>query len=244
MLDEVVQRDALTDDQQTFADDYQDDWRPETSDNFKVSISTTRWARQQRADDFRPQQGCCPWVCQQNVSRPSQLDPNRALPQVVIRVRPPLPRELRGTALRPFQCTTSIDNNGRIITLSENLPAVLVSYSFTVRPHLRTSVRPGTLRPATLQHCNSCTALRLTEQSGFRHPCQTEHRSSKDNCVRDLACLAGWHGRRPWPLCYTQVKSSCDTQAARPPHTVQLLFKVSATSAACVCVCVCLQVHI
>jgi len=45
--------------------------------------------------------------------------------QVVIRVRPPLPRELRGGLLRPYQCTTHVDPSGRIATISENLPAVL-----------------------------------------------------------------------------------------------------------------------
>lgn len=45
--------------------------------------------------------------------------------QVVVRVRPPLPREMRGTGLRPYQCTTHVEPSGRIITLSENLPAVL-----------------------------------------------------------------------------------------------------------------------
>ncbi len=44
--------------------------------------------------------------------------------QVVVRVRPPLPRELRGTALQGYQCTTLVEGQGRIITLSENLAAV------------------------------------------------------------------------------------------------------------------------
>jgi hypothetical protein len=44
--------------------------------------------------------------------------------QVVIRVRPPLPRELQG--YREYQCTSMVDaNSGQIITISENLPAVL-----------------------------------------------------------------------------------------------------------------------
>lgn len=46
--------------------------------------------------------------------------------QVVVRIRPPLPRELRGGLLRlPYQCTTHVDATGRIATISENLPAVL-----------------------------------------------------------------------------------------------------------------------
>eukprot|EP00983_Pelagomonas_calceolata_P129619 1161622-Pelagomonas_calceolata.AAC.22 len=44
---------------------------------------------------------------------------------VVIRVRPPLARELRGGLLRPYQCTIHVDPSGRIATISENLPAVL-----------------------------------------------------------------------------------------------------------------------
>ncbi|MEW5308187.1 MAG: hypothetical protein WDW38_000164 [Sanguina aurantia] len=45
--------------------------------------------------------------------------------KVVIRVRPPLPRELRGTGIRPFQCTVDVDHTARHLTLSENLPAVI-----------------------------------------------------------------------------------------------------------------------
>lgn len=43
--------------------------------------------------------------------------------KVVIRVRPPLPRELRG--YKPYQCTSLVDNSHTTITLSENLAAVL-----------------------------------------------------------------------------------------------------------------------
>lgn len=44
--------------------------------------------------------------------------------KVVIRVRPPLPRELQG--YREYQCTSMVDaKSGQIITISENLPAVL-----------------------------------------------------------------------------------------------------------------------
>jgi hypothetical protein len=44
--------------------------------------------------------------------------------QVVIRVRPPLPRELQG--YREYQCTSMVDaKSGQLITISENLPAVL-----------------------------------------------------------------------------------------------------------------------
>ena len=42
--------------------------------------------------------------------------------QVVIRVRPPLPRELQG--LRPFANTAMIDRSQKVITLSENLPSL------------------------------------------------------------------------------------------------------------------------
>jgi hypothetical protein len=41
--------------------------------------------------------------------------------QVVIRVRPPLLRELRG--YRPYQCTAAVEGKQSIL-LSENLPAV------------------------------------------------------------------------------------------------------------------------
>jgi hypothetical protein len=45
-------------------------------------------------------------------------------PQVVIRVRPPLPRELQGYT--SYQCTSLVDaRSGQLITISENLPAVL-----------------------------------------------------------------------------------------------------------------------
>eukprot|EP00878_Enallax_costatus_P035950 GHUV01040209.1.p2 GENE.GHUV01040209.1~~GHUV01040209.1.p2 ORF type:complete len:101 (+),score=24.32 GHUV01040209.1:766-1068(+) len=44
--------------------------------------------------------------------------------KVVIRVRPPLPRELQG--FREYQCTTMVEaRSGETITISENLPAVL-----------------------------------------------------------------------------------------------------------------------
>lgn len=44
--------------------------------------------------------------------------------QVVIRVRPPLPRELQG--FRAYQCTCMADADaGQRITISENLPAVV-----------------------------------------------------------------------------------------------------------------------
>lgn len=44
--------------------------------------------------------------------------------QVVIRVRPPLPRELQG--FTEYQCTSLVDaRSGQLITISENLPAVL-----------------------------------------------------------------------------------------------------------------------
>lgn len=47
-----------------------------------------------------------------------------SLPQVVIRVRPPLPRELQG--FTEYQCTSMVDaRSGQLITISENLPAVL-----------------------------------------------------------------------------------------------------------------------
>ncbi|EFJ42862.1 Kif3C kinesin [Volvox carteri f. nagariensis] len=45
--------------------------------------------------------------------------------QVVVRIRPPLSRELRGTGLRPYQCTTAVEPGERNVILSENLPAVV-----------------------------------------------------------------------------------------------------------------------
>lgn len=44
-------------------------------------------------------------------------------PQVVIRVRPPLPREVDGE--RMFQNIVSVDKEEHVITISENLNAVL-----------------------------------------------------------------------------------------------------------------------
>ncbi|KAF8061925.1 Kif3c [Scenedesmus sp. PABB004] len=63
--------------------------------------------------------------------RPGPQDEDWAAPaegddnfKVVIRVRPPLPRELQG--YREYQCTSLVDaRSGRLITISENLPAVL-----------------------------------------------------------------------------------------------------------------------
>lgn len=70
--------------------------------------------------------------------------------QVVIRVRPPLSRELRGGLLRPYQCTTHVDPSGRIATISENLPAVL-----QVRGHEK--AWPGRMAADDRQmHCCRC----------------------------------------------------------------------------------------
>ncbi|GLC37088.1 hypothetical protein PLESTM_000539500 [Pleodorina starrii] len=45
--------------------------------------------------------------------------------KVVVRIRPPLPRELRGTGLRAYQCTTAVEPGDRNVILSENLLAVV-----------------------------------------------------------------------------------------------------------------------
>eukprot|EP00198_Chlamydomonas_reinhardtii_P007405 XP_001696741.1 predicted protein [Chlamydomonas reinhardtii] len=45
--------------------------------------------------------------------------------KVVVRIRPPLRRELQGTGLRAYQCTTAVEPGDRNIILSENLPAVI-----------------------------------------------------------------------------------------------------------------------
>lgn len=42
--------------------------------------------------------------------------------QVVVRVRPPLPRELNG--FRPFENAVLVDPSQRLVTLSENLAAL------------------------------------------------------------------------------------------------------------------------
>lgn len=47
----------------------------------------------------------------------------RDMVQVVIRVRPPLPREVEGE--RMFQNIVSVDKEEHVITISENLNAVL-----------------------------------------------------------------------------------------------------------------------
>jgi kinesin family protein 3/17 len=39
-----------------------------------------------------------------------------------VRVRPPLPRELKG--YRPYQCTAAVDESNQSVMLSENLAAV------------------------------------------------------------------------------------------------------------------------
>lgn len=72
-------------------------------------------------------------------------------PQVVVRLRPPLPRELRGTGLRPYQCTTDVDAAGRNITLSENLPAVLSGGPGTADGLLYATYRWGRRRVAPTQ---------------------------------------------------------------------------------------------
>ncbi|KAG2483602.1 hypothetical protein HYH03_017544 [Edaphochlamys debaryana] len=52
--------------------------------------------------------------------------------KVVVRIRPPLPRELRGTGLRAYQCTTAVEPGERNVILSENLPAVVSAQGVTV----------------------------------------------------------------------------------------------------------------
>ncbi|KAG2437000.1 hypothetical protein HYH02_011432 [Chlamydomonas schloesseri] len=45
--------------------------------------------------------------------------------KVVVRIRPPLRRELQGSGLRAYQCTTAVEPGDRNVILSENLPAVI-----------------------------------------------------------------------------------------------------------------------
>ena len=73
---------------------------------------------------------------------------------MVVRVRPPLPRELRGTGLRPYQCTTHVDT-GRICTISENLPAVLQQVGGA---QVKTQLPTVTLHlhPALVAHTTGC----------------------------------------------------------------------------------------
>lgn len=56
-------------------------------------------------------------------------------PKVVIRVRPPLPREVDGE--RMFQNIVSVDKDEHVITISENLDAVLAEVSEVERFRLR-----------------------------------------------------------------------------------------------------------
>lgn len=55
-----------------------------------------------------------------SVSLPTEGPPGT---QVVVRIRPPLPRELYG--FRSYQCTTHVDASSRQITISESLQSVL-----------------------------------------------------------------------------------------------------------------------
>lgn len=52
--------------------------------------------------------------------------------QVVIRVRPPLARELQG--YRPFENAAMVDPNQRVITLSENLQSLTANGGAAVSP--------------------------------------------------------------------------------------------------------------
>ena len=52
--------------------------------------------------------------------------------QVVIRVRPPLARELQG--YRPFENAAMVDPNHRVITLSENLQSLTTNGGQTQSP--------------------------------------------------------------------------------------------------------------
>jgi hypothetical protein len=119
------------------------DWAPSSEDNFKVCVGCT--------------------MPRHTLALPALmnallegygvgLDEHRrchCLPllQVVIRVRPPLPRELKGTPLRGYQCATHVDAT-RILTLSENLAALGL-----VRAGLRLTFVYSTVHGAHCTHC-------------------------------------------------------------------------------------------
>ncbi len=66
-------------------------------------------------------QRACQLACARVPARPAAL-PTPSLPQVVVRIRPPLPRELHG--FRPFENAVLVDPAHQLITLSENLAAL------------------------------------------------------------------------------------------------------------------------
>ena len=59
--------------------------------------------------------------------------------KVVVRVRPPLPRELGG--FRPYQCTTLVDDSARLVTVSENLAAMAANGVMTADGMLYSTYR-------------------------------------------------------------------------------------------------------
>ncbi|KAJ9506936.1 hypothetical protein QJQ45_016507 [Haematococcus lacustris] len=74
--------------------------------------------------------------------------------KVVVRIRPPLPRELRSSGLRPYQCTTHVESTCRNITLSENLTAVLQGLSAPAEAGSLYSTYRFTFDHVYDQHCS------------------------------------------------------------------------------------------
>jgi len=79
--------------------------------------------------------------------------------KVVIRVRPPLPRELHGD--RPFQNVVQVDGSERVIVISENLSA-LEEGATTASPY---STHVFTFDHVYDQHCGQRKVYETTAQS-------------------------------------------------------------------------------
>lgn len=79
--------------------------------------------------------------------------------KVVIRVRPPLPRELHGD--RPFQNVVKVDPSERVIVISENLAALEEGNNY-VGPY---STHVFTFDHVYDQHCDQRKVYETTAQS-------------------------------------------------------------------------------
>lgn len=101
--------------------------------------------------------------------------------QVVIRVRPPLPRELQG--YRPFENAAMVDPNQRVITLSENLPSLTANGGQAHSPDNGMVLCDCTLPSHTSHCCHTVCVCACQQPATHRH-------ASPAACVNRLASLA------------------------------------------------------
>lgn len=139
--------------------------------------------------------------------------------QVVVRIRPPLPRELNG--FRPFENAVLVDPSRKVVTLSENLAALsnngvengIVSAAAPLAAPTAAALRvfkaaasaacavgdgaaPVFLRGGCISGSSCRQAATLPTNSCTRHPCTCRHRSTTAIASASTACTARTAPRR------------------------------------------------